>query len=123
MHWSAVPMFVSWQPGPWHPYDDIAVVIAAVLVSGFFYWLRGSEPFVYGCFEIVVGVAVLSFVFVPPSHALLITAPTAVESYLARTVGLMAGIYIIVRGLDNMDRDLPPSWRPLWDRLFPKKRK
>ena len=41
---------------------------------------------------------------------------------LSRSVSLVLGIYLLVRGMDNVDRDLPPSWRPWWNRLFPKQR-
>jgi hypothetical protein len=35
----------------------------------------------------------------------------------------MAGIYIIVRGLDNISQDLPFRWRARWYRWFPKKKR
>jgi hypothetical protein len=45
---------------------------------------------------------------------------TAQGFEVSNAVGILAGIYILVRGMDNMDKDLPPNWRRTWDRLFPK---
>ena len=30
----------------------------------------------------------------------------------------MGGVYIVVRGLDNIDQGLPERWRPAWRRIF-----
>jgi hypothetical protein len=33
-------------------------------------------------------------------------------------LALMGGVYIVVRGLDNIDQGLPERWRPAWRRVF-----
>jgi hypothetical protein len=101
----------------------IALPVAAVAASLFLYRLRGIHPFWYGCIEIVVGLVVLIFTFVPTTHYLAVDRQTFFEWGATKLIGVMAGIYIIVRGLDNLDRDLPPSWRPIWDRIFPKQKR
>jgi hypothetical protein len=75
----------------------------------------------YGLIEIIVSIAVISFVFFPvTSSNLRPIAPglSALEIALANSVGLLAGIYVLVRGLDNVDRGLPERWRPVWDKVF-----
>jgi hypothetical protein len=48
-----------------------------------------------------------------------VTAPN--QSLLPRGIGIFSGIYIIVRGLDNIDKGLPLKFRKRWDRCFPKR--
>lgn len=87
------------------------------------FYFRALAPFWYGSLEIAVGLLVVIFTLIPTSHPLLVQAPTFIESMGARAIAFMAGIYIIVRGLDNMERDLPVSWRGVWDHLFPKRKR
>jgi hypothetical protein len=101
----------------------IALPIAAVAASLFLYRLRGIHPFWYGFIEIAVGLIVLIFTFVPTTHYLASDSQTFFEWGVTKLIGVMAGVYIIIRGLDNMDRDLPASWRPVWDRIFPKQKR
>jgi hypothetical protein len=121
MRWALIPEFVVWHPGPAYPFVVFISVACCIGLGLFFYRLRGTRPATYGCVEVAVGVLVLIFTFIPTSHALWVQAPTSVESGATKAIGVMAGIYIIVRGLDNIDRGLPRGWRPHWDRLFPKK--
>ena len=65
----------------------------------------------------------LIFTFVPTTHYLAFDRQTFLELSATKLIGVMAGIYIIVRGLDNVDRGLPLSWRPHWDRAFPKQKR
>jgi hypothetical protein len=37
---------------------------------------------------------------------------------LSKSVGTSAGIYVMVRGLDNIDKGLSPKWRGKWERIF-----
>jgi len=34
------------------------------------------------------------------------------------SVGALAGIYVMVRGLDNIEKGLPPQSQNKWKRLF-----
>ena len=67
-----------------------------------------------------MGAVVLIFAFVPTTHTIAFDRQTAFEWGATTLIGVLAGIYIIVRDLDNVDRDLPPSWRRYWDCIFPK---
>src|SRR4051812_14945558 len=69
----------------------------------------GSRSFIYGVTEVVVGLI-----------ATWSTIHSSTADMLSKGLGFFGGIYIVVRGLDNMDRDLPTKLRPLWDRCFPK---
>ena len=81
----------------------------AIMITIFLYWLRGYKPFIYGTVEVVVGSVTMWAGFHTENAGLLL-----------RCLGLAGGIYIVVRGLDNMDKALPESWRAFWERWFPK---
>jgi hypothetical protein len=69
------------------------------------------------------GVAVIYFVLTPVETNYLLQVagePGLHETFLPKTVGILAGVYVIVRGLDNMSRELPASWALWWNRLFSK---
>ena len=78
--------------------------------AAFFYWVRGLFPVFYGALEISVGIT-----------ALLVASHTPALTIPGQLVALSAGAYVIVRGLDNIDRGLRPHhqrlWRSVW--LFP----
>jgi hypothetical protein len=99
-----------------------ALLFVLAIASGiFFYRLRCRKPFIYGCVEISVGIVVIYFTLYPvETNYLLLVAgePGLAQTFLPRLVGILAGIYIIVRGLDNMSRALPSHWAPWWTRLF-----
>ena len=122
MNWAVIGAYT-----PLFRQDDVSItgVLFALALTGvgalsglFFYRLRGRHPFRYGCIEIVVGLIVLFFTFVPLTHNAAFVPQTLFEWSLTKLLGVTAGIYIIVRGLDNMDGDLPPSWRSRWDYFF-----
>jgi hypothetical protein len=96
----------------------IAVGLAA-------YWFRCWRQFYYGVVEIVVALVVIIFTFYPQTYIVLTTdyVPPLWGSTLRKIIGASAGIYIMVRGLDNMDRGpwpnwLPPKFRHRWDQVF-----
>ncbi|HWW12415.1 MAG TPA: hypothetical protein VN018_07855 [Brevundimonas sp.] len=84
----------------------------AIASAVFLYWVRGVLPFLYGVFEIVVGV-----------FAIGVASSAPALSVLGQFIALAAGVYIIIRGLDNIDRSLVPAlqrkWRAFWQ--WPKK--
>jgi hypothetical protein len=87
--------------------------IAPTLAVGILlYRFRSQQPFAYGMIEF--GVAIIA-AFVS------ISAPG--NAVLPKLLGIMGGIYIMIRGLDNMEKGLPERWRPRWDALFPKHRR
>ena len=74
------------------------------------YRLRGMYPFYYGGTEVLVAIL-----------AIFVSIGTDTTNPLNKIVGILGGAYILIRGLDNMDKGLPISWRALWDKWFPKK--
>ncbi|MGD0027098.1 MAG: hypothetical protein ABSC37_21165 [Xanthobacteraceae bacterium] len=85
-----------------------------------FYGLRCRCQLVYGMFELVVALAVIVVTFYPHAQAspLLVEGPSWWGGPLSHIIGVTAGIYVMVRGLDNIDKGLPPKWRGKWDRIF-----
>jgi hypothetical protein len=87
----------------------------------FFYWLRCRWRLVYGLVELVVALAVIFLTFCPqtPNYLSDSQVPPWWGWLLSKSVGASAGIYVMVRGLDNIHNGLPPKWRCKWDRIFP----
>jgi hypothetical protein len=83
------------------------------------FWVRCRHQFWYGLCEIVVALIVVILTFFPQTGSLLlIEGPSLLGWFVSKGVGANAGVYIMVRGLDNMDKDLPVTWRGTWDRIF-----
>jgi hypothetical protein len=74
----------------------------------------------YGLCEIVVAVVVIYLTFVPPYTAMALADMSLSRLQMSKAIGILGGVYILVRGMDNVDQDLPSKWRSLWDRTFPK---
>jgi hypothetical protein len=90
-----------------NPYSSVL----AIAIGLFLYRVRGEYPLFYGITEILVAVL-----------AIFVSIGTPTANPLNAIVGILGGIYILIRGMDNMDKGLPASWRPPWDWLFPKNR-
>lgn len=96
-------------------HDPIAVfisqrwlIVPLAAVGVLFYWLRGRFPLAYGLIEIYAALATM-------------WVAIATEADLGtRVLALLGAVYIMVRGLDNLDKGLPKQFRSTWDSLFPK---
>jgi hypothetical protein len=97
------------------------IMFTAIAAGVVFYGIRCRKPFWYGCAEALVGIAVIYIVLYPveTNYLLIAEASTGSDVLLSKAVGILAGVYILVRGLDNMSRELPTRWVPWWGRLFP----
>jgi hypothetical protein len=69
----------------------------------------------------VVGLIGLTLTFYPQTTYLLTEEASASGLILSRGIAIVGGIYLLVRGMDNMARDLPRRWRSHWESLFPKR--
>jgi len=82
------------------------VAIPALAFSFGCFWLRCRFPLVYGLLEIGAG---------------FLTTYTSTQEKIGsvplRLFALLAGIYIFVRGLDNVDKALK-KWSPRWAKTF-----
>lgn len=75
------------------------------------YRMRGSRPFMFGIAELWVAII-----------AIFLSITTPNQGILTKLLGITGGLFIMVRGMDNMDKGLPPRFRRRWDILFPKHR-
>lgn len=81
-----------------------------VIMAVFLYWTRRNNPTAYGCIEIIAGLV-----------ALALLVQTREVALLSRVIGFLGGIYIIVRGMDNFEKGLPPGkLRNAWEKYFSK---
>jgi hypothetical protein len=100
------------------------VAVALVLAGGaglFCYFVRCRQPISYGLIEIGVGLAIIFVTFFPQTPYLLYDTPPWWGVQLSRFLGFIAGVYVIVRGLDNIERGLPslsPTAHRTWRRVF-----
>jgi hypothetical protein len=84
-------------------------ILPSVISGIVLYRVRGRQPFLYGSVEICVALL-----------AIFVSIATRSSAPLNKILGILGGIYILVRGMDNVDKGLPLTWRKSWDRWFPK---
>jgi hypothetical protein len=87
------------------------LIVICVWTALMFYRLRGTNPRDYGIMEVGFGACAILTVIYSSSHEI-----------VGRLVGLFGGMYIIVRGLDNIDKDVPARLHWIWGVVFPKGR-
>jgi hypothetical protein len=102
--------------------ENIMGIIWTLSRGVFFYALRCRNLLLYGVIELAVALAIIIVTYYPPSTTVILIADShnnipggSVFSLLFAT---LASIYIMVRGLDNIDKGLPIKWRAKWDHLF-----
>jgi hypothetical protein len=94
-------------------------IFVTIAFGLFFYLLRCRWQLFYGLVELVVALAVIFLTFYPQTNYFEFSqGPTLVGRLLSRSVGASAGIYVMVRGLDNIGKGLPLTWRCKWERIF-----
>lgn len=95
----------------------IAVKILLTVALGLFlYGLRYRRPLLFGLLEVAVALALIFLTFYPVQSVLLTDNPPLWGPAFSEFVGALAGIYVMVDGLDNIDKELPAnSW---WKRIF-----
>jgi hypothetical protein len=91
--------------------------LSALPIAILFYSVRRKNRVIYGLAEMIAAIAVLYFLFLRFGPGEL-----TVELIAARTLAILAVVYIMVRALDNIGEGLRRG-SPLetyWARLFPK---
>ena len=68
--------------------------------------------------EVVAGTGVVIIGEFPPNAIAAAGNAWTLGSRAAHVLALMGGVYLVVRGLDNIDHGLPERWRPAWRRVF-----
>ena len=95
----------------------IGIVITIVLGIAF-YIMRCRWQLGYGVFEVLVSLVVISLTFYPQTNYLLLAEFSWQGWFLSKSVGVLAGIYVMVRGLDNVEKGLPLVRQAKWIRTF-----
>jgi hypothetical protein len=104
---------------------SIIYTVIAILIGIGLYTLRCRKLFVYGVFEVLLSILVIYLSIDQPwSPGSGVIRGSAffgfgrvgylLQNYWAK----LAGIYIFVRGMDNMGAELPDCMRRWWHRLF-----
>jgi hypothetical protein len=99
----------------------ILYVVLSIAAAALFFELRRRRPFIYGVFECAVGFLGLMFTFYPQTSYFLADDASPSGLFLSRGIAVVGGIYLLVRGMENMERDLPGKLRPLWNTFFSKR--
>src|SRR5436309_5453299 len=95
------------------------LLLAVFIFLGFaFYLLRRRHRLAYGLIEVGIGIVVISLTIFPQTSYLLLQEEPLFGWLLLKSAGVSAGIYVLVRGLDNVEQGLTKSWRTRWDRAF-----
>lgn len=84
-----------------------SLIVICIWAALILYRFRGTNPLFYGLAEVFFGVT-----------AILVSISSSSPEIVGKLVALSGGIYIIVRGLDNIDEGLPARFRPFWDFVF-----
>lgn len=94
-----------------HTAPDWIVPIALLLAGLVFFWWRERDHLSYGLFEVMIGLLI--------SSQSIVTLPAPYELSTAKSIQLVGGLYVMVRGFDNIDRSIEDTrlggW---WKRLF-----
>jgi hypothetical protein len=93
-------------------------LVGAITAAVFLYGMRFRRRLIYGIVELLFGLIAISLSSF--SQGPVFAAPDEQPPFapLASWVAFAAGVYIIVRGLDNIRLGLPERWRPRWDKIF-----
>jgi hypothetical protein len=95
-----------------------AWVLLTIGLGLFFYSLRCRQKLYYGALELIVALVIIYLTFHPPTTYLVTEEINWWGWALSRSVGFLAGVYVMVRALDNIEKGLPPHLRACWDRVF-----
>ena len=90
---------------------DVIYALLSIVAALLLFLLRRRRPFAYGLFEFAVGLLGLMLTFHPQTTSLLTGEASPSGLMLSRGIAIVGGIYLLVRGMDNMERDLPRRWR------------
>ncbi len=83
------------------------VALLFITVALLLYGMRTRYPFLYGMVEVIVGIAAIFSVLPtqPPIETLVV---------YAELLSVSGGMYVIVRGLDNMNKAVPGFMKRYW---------
>jgi hypothetical protein len=93
-------------------------IIVTIAIALGFYVLRCRRQLVYGVFEIIVAFAVVYLAYKPPYTFIIAGPASPFGEQLQHYYGIIGGVYLFVRGMDNIGTGLPSGGRARWDRVF-----
>ena len=96
-------------------------VLITIGVGFFFYGLRCRLRLCYGVLELMVAFIIIYLTFHPLRINLADLEPPLWDWLLSKSVGFLAGVYVMIRALDNIEKGLPPHLRASWHRVFYRK--
>lgn len=97
-------------------------MVPALLAGPVLYWFRCRSPLAYGVIEIVAS-WVMIMVAIQATGGGGPSLPQAIAGefpFLTKGIGVLGGIYVTVRGFDNIDKEVPARFRRAWRQVFPK---
>jgi hypothetical protein len=101
---------------------EVLGILAAVIAALVLYWLGCRRRLYYGMIELVVALTVMVLAFYPQTVGNVLVngayTPSALGSLIAKLIPLSAGVYIFVRGLDNIEAGMSAASRSKWKRWF-----
>jgi hypothetical protein len=95
--------------------------LLTIILGAGLYWVRCRFRFWYGIGELLVGVLIVVLTYIPHQEPILLAedpSPPSWAPWAWFAVTWLAGLYVFVRGMDNIGQDLPLAWRPRWVHLF-----
>jgi hypothetical protein len=87
------------------PYSYPAFIVLGLAL----YILKQKVTFYYGLFELIAALA-----------AIYLSTNSTISTLYTRWFSVLTGIYIFVRGLDNMGKDIPDKLLPYWEAITAK---
>lgn len=84
-----------------HPIGMLPLLAISIILYGF----RTKYPLYYGLSETVVGATAIWFAIAQIQQE---------ANQVQRLLATLGGVYIIVRGLDNIDKQVPDRLKPFW---------
>jgi hypothetical protein len=97
------------------------IYFIVVIIGGLcFYWLRRNCQWFYGICEIIAAGFVFYLTLYPSgfSFSVINVDVPVVSRWLSYFYGILAGIYIFVRGMSNIYEGASPRVRAIFDCLF-----
>jgi hypothetical protein len=94
----------------------IKLIVTIGVVGPGLYLLRCRSLLAFGLLEVVVSAVVIYLAYYPPVVGL--AASIGWWSWLSEPVSIVLGLYLMVRGFDNIEKGLPPSSRAKWRGWF-----
>jgi hypothetical protein len=97
---------------------EVILPLGSLAVAILLYGLRNRYRLLYGMFEIIVGIGGIHIILRPlvAGDSTIINSKTEELKWAA----VIGGIYIIIRGMDNVYQGLSLQWRERWNCVFRK---